>query len=126
QSDMLPCVEFIRLLFRSRDREPQEPERAHLLHDVDREGLMLIPLRGARRNLLVGELANERSELLLLLGEVEVHIGSNPSRSRIDAARWGRRTARTRPPMSAVPRSRCSRTVSAPSRRTSANVTGGS
>src|SRR5439155_21346152 len=109
-----------------RDREPEEPEGPHLLHDLDREGLALIPLGGARRDLLLGELADERSKLLLLLGQVEVHTGSNPSRSRIDAVRSGRRTARTRPPMSAVPRSLCNKTVSAPSSRTSANVRGGS
>ena len=40
-------------------RDPEQPELAHLAHDVDRELVGAIPLLGVRFDLGVGELANE-------------------------------------------------------------------
>ena len=55
------------------EREPEQPELAHLLDDVHRELRALVHLLGARADDLLGELADDAAELLLLGGEVEVH-----------------------------------------------------
>src|SRR5262249_37292387 len=81
-------------------------------------------LGGAGLDLVPRELADEVAHLALFVAQVQVHTGSNPSMSWIDADRSGVKTARTRAPTSAGPRRRWSITVSAPSRRTSAYVTG--
>ena len=46
--------------------EPEQPEGAHLLHDVDREVVVAVPLRGVRRDLGLRELADAAAELLVL------------------------------------------------------------
>ena len=48
--------------------EPEQPELAHLLHHVDREVVVAVPLRGVRRDLGLGELADAAAELLVLAG----------------------------------------------------------
>ena len=42
--------------------EAEQPELAHLLHDVDREVVVLVPLRGVRRDLGLRELAHALPE----------------------------------------------------------------
>ena len=46
--------------------EPEQAELAHLLHDVDREVVVAVPLRGVRRDLGLGEVADAAAELLVL------------------------------------------------------------
>ena len=53
--------------------EPHQPELAHLLHDVDREVVVAVPLRGVRRDLLLGEVADGTTELLVLGRQLEAH-----------------------------------------------------
>ena len=53
--------------------EPEQPELTHLLHDVDREVVLAVPLGGARRDLLLGEVANGTPELLVLGRQLEAH-----------------------------------------------------
>ena len=38
--------------------QPEQPELAHLLHDVDREVVVAVPLRGVRRDGGLGEVAD--------------------------------------------------------------------
>ena len=45
--------------------QSHQAELAHLLHDVDREVVLAIPLRGVRRDLGGGELADDLTELLV-------------------------------------------------------------
>ena len=52
---------------------PIRPSCAHLLHDVDREVVLAVPLRGVRRDLLLGEVADGTPELLVLGGQLEAH-----------------------------------------------------
>ena len=54
--------------------EPEQPELAHLLHDVDREVVVAVPLRGVRRDLGLGELADALPELLVLAGQLEAVV----------------------------------------------------
>ena len=49
-----------------RGGEAEEAELAHLLHDVDREVVRAVPLRGVGGDLLLGELADGTPELLVL------------------------------------------------------------
>ena len=51
--------------------QADQPELAHLLHHVDREVVVAVPLRGVRRDLGLGELADQRAELLVLGGQLE-------------------------------------------------------
>ena len=53
--------------------QPHQAELAHLLHDVGREVVLAVPLRGVRRDLLLGEVADAASELLVLGGQLEGH-----------------------------------------------------
>ena len=50
---------------------PNRPELAHLVHDVDREVVVAVPLRGVRRDLGLGELADDLAEGLVLSGQLE-------------------------------------------------------
>ena len=52
---------------------PIRPSCAHLLHDVGREVVVAVPLRGVRRDLLLGEVADAAAELLVLGGQLEGH-----------------------------------------------------
>src|SRR6202008_2495865 len=56
-----------------RGREAHQPEAAHLLHDVGREVVVLVPLRGVRGDLRLGELADAAAELLVLARHLERH-----------------------------------------------------
>ena len=51
--------------------EPEQPEVAHLVHEVDREVVVLVPLRDVRRDLLAGEVAHAGAEGLVLGAELE-------------------------------------------------------
>ena len=53
--------------------EPEQAELPHLAHDVDREVVLAVPLGGARRDLLLGEVADGTPELLVLRGQLEAH-----------------------------------------------------
>ena len=53
--------------------EPEQAERAHLVHDVGREVVVAVPLRGVRRDLGLGEVADAAAELLVLGGQLEAH-----------------------------------------------------
>ena len=74
------------------DRDAADPQLAELLHDVERELLVLVPLAGARRDLLGGELPDEVADLLLLRRELELHpIEITDFRFEAPHARgWGR------------------------------------
>jgi hypothetical protein len=56
-----------------RSGQPEQPELAHLLHHVDREVVVAVPLRGVRRDLGVGELADAAAELFVLAGQLVAH-----------------------------------------------------
>src|SRR5205807_9787388 len=56
-----------------REREAEQPQLSHLLHDVDRKLRLAVHLLRAWRDDLPRELADRLSELLLLGREVEVH-----------------------------------------------------
>ena len=63
--------------------EAHQPEVAHLVHDVGREVVVLVPLRGVRRDLGQGELADALAEGLVLGGQLERrHGGSSGLRLR--------------------------------------------
>ena len=53
--------------------QAEEPELAHLLHDVDREVVLLVPLPGVRGDLRLRELADGSAELFMLTGQLEAH-----------------------------------------------------
>ena len=50
-----------------------EAERGHLLHDLHRVALFPVVVRHVRKDLLLGELPDERLVASLLLGQGEVH-----------------------------------------------------
>ena len=52
---------------------PNSPSWPILLHHVDREVVLAVPLGGVRRDLLLGEVANGTPELLVLGGQLEAH-----------------------------------------------------
>ena len=52
---------------------PHQAEPAHLLHHVGREVVVAVPLRGVRRDLLLREVADAATELLVLGGQLEAH-----------------------------------------------------
>ena len=56
-----------------RSGQAHQPQAAHLLDDVGGEVVVLVPLRGVRRDLGLGELANAAAELLVLAGQLERH-----------------------------------------------------
>ena len=56
-----------------RSGEAHQAERAHLLHDVGREVVVAVPLRGVRGDLGLGEVADAATELLVLGGQLEGH-----------------------------------------------------
>ncbi len=51
--------------------EPEQAQPAHLLHHVDGEVVVPVPLRGVRRDLALRELADAAAELLVLPGQLE-------------------------------------------------------
>ena len=51
--------------------EAEQPELAHLLHGVDGEVVVLVPLRGVRRDLGLRELAHALPERLVLSSQLE-------------------------------------------------------
>ena len=53
--------------------QPEQPEIAHLLDQVDREVVVLVPLRDVRSDLRLGELADAAAEGLVLAGQGESH-----------------------------------------------------
>src|SRR4051812_24588029 len=53
--------------------DSHQPEPAELLHDLVREALLAVELLGDRPHLLLGEVANEAPDVLLLGAELEVH-----------------------------------------------------
>ena len=110
------------------ERQPEQPEVAHLLHHVERELLLPVGLGRPRLDDLFGELADDAAERLLLRSQVEVHACRKPSMSRMDPVRSVVTTASTRAPIchGPSPSSRCIRTVSAPSSLTRPIVTGAS
>ena len=54
-----------------RHDEAEQPEVAHLGHQVGREVVVPVPLRDVRRDLGLGELAHDRAEVLVLLAQLE-------------------------------------------------------
>ena len=56
--------------------EAEQPEVAHLGHEVGREVVVAVPLRDVRRDLALGELADDRAEVLVVLAELE-HVGGS-------------------------------------------------
>ena len=104
------------------EREPEQPEVAHLLDDVERELLLQVGLGRPRSDHLVRELADDPAERLLLRRQIEVHADRNPSMSTMEPVRSGRERPRRRGRRSRhgpSPTSRCISTVSAPSSLTS-------
>ena len=53
--------------------EAHQAELAHPLHDVGREVVLAVPLRGVRRDLALGEVTDGPPELLVLAGQLETH-----------------------------------------------------
>ena len=85
-----------------RRRQAEQAELAHLLHDVDREVVCLVPVGCVRGDLRLGEVSDAVAEVLVLPGQFEAHpesFGSHP--------RPCRRTA-VCPPYSVAAGSRCS------------------
>ena len=77
--------------------EAHQAERAHLLDHVGREVVVAVPLRGVRRDLGLGEVADAAAELLVLGGQLEGHAPhpsgprlaiANPQREPLWDARW--------------------------------------
>ena len=60
-------------------RHPHQAELAELGHDLVREALLAIELLGHRSHLAVGEVAHQAPDLLLLLGQVELHAARDAS-----------------------------------------------
>ena len=56
-------------------RIAEQPELAHLLHDIDREVVVPVPLRGVRRDLGLREVADAAAELLVLAAQLETAHG---------------------------------------------------
>ena len=56
-----------------RHHEPEQPQLAHLVHDVDREVLVPIPLRNVRGDLALGEITHDLAEGFVVLGQFEAH-----------------------------------------------------
>ena len=54
-------------------RQAEQPELAHGMHGVDREVVVGVPGRGVRRDLGIGELADDLAEVLVLVGQGEGH-----------------------------------------------------
>ena len=59
--------------YSSGNGQPEQPELAHRQHGVDREGVVAVPRLGVRRDLGLGEVADDLAERLLLVGQLEVH-----------------------------------------------------
>jgi hypothetical protein len=55
---------------------PHQAELAELCEELVWEAVLPVPVRGVRRDLGVGDLAGERLDLPLLVGQGEVHGGS--------------------------------------------------
>ncbi len=58
------------------DRQPEQPELAHLLHDVIGEGLVGVVGRALRGHDLLGEVPNEVDQVLVLLIEFQIKHGA--------------------------------------------------
>ena len=56
--------------------DAHQAELAELREELPREAVLPVPVRGVRRDLGVGDLAGERLDLPLLVGQGEVHGGS--------------------------------------------------
>src|SRR5918994_6207602 len=56
--------------------DPHQPELTELANDLVREPLGAIELLGHGPDLALGEVAHEAPDVLLLGGEVEVHVGA--------------------------------------------------
>ena len=68
--------------------QTEQPQRAHLLHGVDREGVVPVPRLGVRRDLGIGEVPHQRTQRLLLgRGVEERHRGHG------SGGGWGGRRA---------------------------------
>ena len=52
------------------DRDPEQPELLHLLHDRLREAVLVVVMLGVGEDLLVGELADHLADRLLFVGEI--------------------------------------------------------
>ena len=61
-----------------RRREPEQPELAHLVHDVDREVVRLVPLRSMRGDLGLGEVAHAVAEVLMLADSSKLIVDPSP------------------------------------------------
>ena len=57
------------------ERDAEQPEVAHAAHDVDREVVVAVPRLGVRRDLALGEVADDLAERVVLFGELHVHWG---------------------------------------------------
>ena len=58
------------------ERDPHQPELAHLGHDLVGEALLAVELLGHGRDLLLGEVADGLLEQPVVVGEVEVHAAA--------------------------------------------------
>ena len=56
--------------------QAEQPQVAHPRHQLDREAVLAVPLRGVRRHVVLGELAHHRAEVLVVLAELERHGAS--------------------------------------------------
>ena len=54
--------------YSSGNGRPNRPELAHRQHGVDRERVVAVPRLGVRRDLALGEVADDLAERLLLVG----------------------------------------------------------
>ena len=62
------------------DGEAEQPQLAHAFHDLVREDVVVLELRGHRDDLLLGELAHQQHHLALLVGEAlqrQAHAGDS-------------------------------------------------
>ena len=83
------------------ERQAEQAELAHGQHGVDREGVVAVPRLGVRRDLALGEVADDLAERLLLVAELEVHRADR--RRPYAGGRVDRRPARRRRRPAAAP-----------------------
>ena len=55
------------------ERQAEQAQLAHREHGVDGEGVLAVPGLGVRRDLALGEVADDLAERLLLRAQVEIH-----------------------------------------------------
>ena len=78
------------------ERQPEQPEVAHLLHHIERELLFPVGLGRTRLDDVFSEIPDDAAERCLFVGQIEVHACRKPSTSRMalrSAERWARREA---------------------------------